>query len=488
MGSTFGSLETGVRGLRAHQLALQVTGQNITNADTPGYSRQIAMMQTTAPYTVPSVYGSNGPGQIGTGVEVTQILRMRDEFIDMQLRGESSLKGRWSMRQSTLEHLEVVINEPSDSSISARLNQLWDSLNELATRAEDSSVRAAVAEDAVVFAQTVRHTYQQLVDLKADLNDQLTVLTGNVNTIAKQIAALNEVIAKVKGTGQEPNDLLDQREQLVQKLSELTNVNVITDAYDRFNISIGGASLVSGDTYSQLKVEKNMSNNGMYDVVWESNNTPAYINNGKIKGLLEMRDQEVGYYIDTLNDFARELAENFNTAHRAGYGLEDTTGTNFFINNTNGSPWNIDASNIEVNPAVTADLKLIAASVDLYSPPEVTTHGGAPGNGANAQKMANVINRDLLMSNQTFTITEFYNGLIAKLGIDAEKSNSTLSNQETLINYLQDRQESVAGVSMDEELTNMIKFQNAYNASARYVTAIDELLERLINGTGTVGR
>ncbi|HYH04138.1 MAG TPA: flagellar basal body rod C-terminal domain-containing protein, partial [Bacillota bacterium] len=223
-------------------------------------------------------------------------------------------------------------------------------------------------------------------------------------------------------------------------------------------------------------------------VVWESNNTPAYINNGKIKGLLEMRDQEVGYYIDTLNDFARELAENFNTAHRAGYGLEDTTGTNFFINNTNGSPWNIDASNIEVNPAVTADLKLIAASVDLYSPPEVTTHGGAPGNGANAQKMANVINRDLLMSNQTFTITEFYNGLIAKLGIDAEKSNSTLSNQETLINYLQDRQESVAGVSMDEELTNMIKFQNAYNASARYVTAIDELLERLINGTGTVGR
>ncbi|HYH03246.1 MAG TPA: flagellar hook-associated protein FlgK, partial [Bacillota bacterium] len=262
MGSTFGSLETGVRGLRAHQLALQVTGQNITNADTPGYSRQIAMMQTTAPYTVPSVYGSNGPGQIGTGVEVTQILRMRDEFIDMQLRGESSLKGRWSMRQSTLEHLEVVINEPSDSSISARLNQLWDSLNELATRAEDSSVRAAVAEDAVVFAQTVRHTYQQLVDLKADLNDQLTVLTGNVNTIAKQIAALNEVIAKVKGTGQEPNDLLDQREQLVQKLSELTNVNVITDAYDRFNISIGGASLVSGDTYSQLKVEKNMSNNG----------------------------------------------------------------------------------------------------------------------------------------------------------------------------------------------------------------------------------
>ena len=488
MRSTFGSLETGVRGLRAHQLALQVTGQNITNADTPGYSRQIAMMQTTAPYTVPSVYGTSGPGQIGTGVEVTQIIRMRDDFIDLQLRGETSLKGRWAMRQSTLEHLEVVINEPSDSSISARLNQLWDSLNELAVRAEDSSVRAAVVEDAVVFAQTVRHTHQQLVDLKADLNEQLTILVGNVNTIAKQIAALNEVIAKVKGTGQEPNDLMDQREQLVQKLSELTNVSVVTDAYGRFNVSISGGALVSGDTYSQLAVVKNMANNGMYEVVWEHGGSPVYINNGKIKGLLEMRDEEVDYYIESLNDFARELAENFNAVHRSGYGLLDSTGVNFFINNATGSPWGIDASNIEVNPEVAADLKLVAASIDLYSPPDVPDHGGAPGNGVNAQKLANVINRDLLMSNQTFTITEFYNGLIAKLGIDAEKANSTLENQETLINYLQDRQESVAGVSMDEELTNMIKFQNAYNASARYVTTIDEMLEKLINGTGTVGR
>ncbi|HEY8463331.1 MAG TPA: flagellar hook-associated protein FlgK [Bacillota bacterium] len=478
MGSTFGSLEVGARGLRAHQLALHVTGQNITNAATPGYSRQIAVMQTTPPYAYPSLIGTGGAGQIGTGVEVTEIIRMRDEFIDMQLQNETSLKGRWSMRQSTLEQLEVVINEPSDSSISARLNQFWESLNELATRAEDSSVRSAVAEDAIVFAQTIRHTYQQLTDLQEDLDYEVSVITGKVNTIAQQIADLNEVIAKVKGTGQQPNDLLDQRELLVQNLSELINVDVVTDTYGRYNVSVGGTLLVSGDTYSQLKVVRNMENQGRYDVVWEKNNVPANITNGQLKGLLEMRDEEVAYYIDALNNFTSTLITRFNQVHQSGFGLLDSTGRTFFTGT--------DAKDIDLNPEIYADLKLIAASVNVAEASELPH--GAPGNGDNAVNLANVIGQEMLMSNGTFTLKEYYNGLIAKLGIDAEKANSTTDNQETLINYLQERQESVAGVSMDEELTNLIIYQNAYNASARYITTIDELLDKLINGTGTVGR
>jgi flagellar hook-associated protein 1 FlgK len=478
MGSTFGNLETGIRGLRAHQIALQVTGQNVTNADTSGYSRQVPIMQTTDPYTYPSLYNSNGVGQLGTGVEVDRILRMRDDFIDLQLRNENAMKGKWGLRQNTLEQLEVLINEPSDSSISSRLNRFWSSLNELSTRSEDSSVRAAVNEDAIVFTQSIRHTHQQLSDLKKDLNEQLSVYAGKVNTLAKQIAELNSVIGKVKGSKQEPNDLIDQRERLIQELSGLTNITISTDKNSRYNIAISGAILVAGDTYSQLKVVKNTDKQGMDDLLWVENGLPAVITNGEIKGLLETRDVDVQYYIDSLNQFASVLMKRFNEVHQSGYGLDNSSQKAFFTGT--------DASDIDVNPVIAMDLNLIAASGNTGSS-EQLPHG-APGNSENARKLANVIKRDLLMNEHCVTLTEYYNGLIAKLGIDSEKAKATSQNQDTLISYLKDRQESVAGVSMDEELSNMIKFQNAYNASTRYITTIDEMLEKLINGTGVVGR
>jgi flagellar hook-associated protein 1 FlgK len=478
MGSTFGSLETGVRGLRAQQIALQTTGQNITNADTPGYSRQVAVMQTTAPYTYPSLHNSNGVGQIGTGVEVDRILRMRDDFIDLQLRNENAMKGKWGFRQNTLEQLEVVINEPSDSSISARLNQFWSSLNELATHSEDTSVRAAVNENAIVFAQSLRHTHRQLIDLQDDLNEQLSVYAGKVNTLAKQIAELNEVIGKVKGSKQEPNDLIDQRERLIQELSGLTNISITTDKYHRLNIAISGAILVSGDSYSQVKVVKNTANKGMNDLVWADNGLSVATTNGEIKGLLETRDGDVQYFIDSLNQFTHAMIDRFNQVHQSGYGLDNSSKKIFFTGT--------DAADIDVNPLVSMDLNLIAASGPSSSIGALPH--GAPGNGQNARQLADVIKRDLLMNENNVTLTEYYNGLIAKLGIDSEKAMATSQNQDTLINYLKDRQESVAGVSMDEELSNMIKFQNAYNASTRYMTTIDEMLEKLINGTGVVGR
>jgi flagellar hook-associated protein 1 FlgK len=478
MGSTFGGLETGIRGLRAHQIALRTTGQNIANADTPGYSRQVAVLETTAPYTYPSLHNSNGVGQIGTGVEAGRILRMRDDFIDLQLRNENALKGKWGLRQNTLEQLEVVINEPSDSSISARLKQFWNALNELATRSEDSSVRASVNENAIVFAQSLRHTHRQLIDLQGDLNQQLSVYTDKINTMAKQIAELNEVIGKVKGSNQEPNDLIDQRERLVQQLSEITNITVSTDKHNRFNIAINGAILVSGDSYSTMKVRKNTAKNGLDEVVWADNGLPVSFTNGEIKGLLDTRDIDVQYFIDALNEFTGTLINRFNEVHQAGYGLDDSSHKVFFTGH--------DAADIEVNHLISMDLNLIAASDNTATLGELPH--GAPGNGQNARKLANVIKRDLLLNQNSATLTEYYNGLIAKLGIDSEKANATYINQETLVNYLQDRQDTVAGVSMDEEMSNLIRFQNAYNASTRYMTTIDEMLDKIINGMGVVGR
>lgn len=478
MGSTFGSLEIGVRALRAHQLGLQVTGQNISNADTPGYSRQVPGVVTTAPFTYPGLNRYSGAGQIGTGVEVASIIRMREDFIDKQIQNETSSKGRWDARQNILEHLEVVFNEPSDSGISARMTQLWDTLHELAYRPDDSSVRSAVREDAVVFADTIRHTYNQLTDLQEDIDKNVSTLVNQVNTLARQIADINVVIAKIKGTGQDPNDLMDQREQMVNELSGLVNINVTSDAFSRYNISVGGSVLVAGESYSQLQLQRNIDNNGMVDVVWQDTGMEANITGGKISGLLEMRDVDLGYYIDALNSFTSTLITNFNQVHASGYGLEGSTNIPFF-SGTN-------AATIEVSAQIMNSINAIAASVNVAVPPELPH--GAPGNGENALALTKLFNKDLLMENGTTTLMQNFNGIIAKLGIDAEKANSALMNQETLIYYLQDRQESVSGVSLDEEMTNMIKYQNAYNAASRYITTMDELLDVLIKGTGVVGR
>lgn len=478
MASTFGSIETAVRALRTNQLSLQVTGQNLANADTPGYSRQVAVVRATAPYSYPGLTRSMTAGQIGTGVEVSAILRMRDSFIDAQIQGESSLKGEWEKRQQTLEFLEVVFNEPSDSSLSTRMNQFWDSLQELANRSDDSSVRSAVRENAVVFIESIQQIYKQLVDLQQDLDYQLSVMVGQVNTIATQIANLNDIIGKVEGSGQAPNDLLDQREQLVQELAEMVNINVTTDQNGRYNILVGGSILVAGNYVSTLTTKSNMENQGLQEVVWQGNGTKTVITSGKLGGLLAMRDEDVQHYIDSINAFASTLIKEFNAIHQSGFGLGNTMNKRFFSGT--------DASDIGIDPEIMASLNNIAASVNVSTDPLYPS--GAPGNGENALKLAQVISQSKLMNGGTATLSQFYNELIAKLGVDAEKANTTYENQEALISYLEERQENVAGVSLDEELSNMIKFSNAYNAASRYLTAIDELLDRLIQGTGVVGR
>ena len=471
MRSTFGGLETGLRALRAHQLALDITGQNIANADTPGYSRQVPNLTATAPYTLPSLQRTTVAGQMGTGVEVARIMRMRDEFIDVQIRHESSSQGRWKARQSTLEQLEVILNEPSEEGIAAYLNKFWSALQELADRPDDPAIRQVLRETAVSFTDIIRQTDSQLKTLQRDLDQQAQIIGGRINSLAEQIAAVNEEIGKVTSVGDDPNDLLDKREVLVRELAELTNIDVQTDHMNRYTITISGSLLVSGDHANSLAFMENPDRDGLIDVVWAETGNAVDLRGGELKGMLEMRDAEVAYYLDAFNDFASTLITEFNAVHRAGYGLDGSTGLNFFSGN--------DASDIRLNPAITTNS--IAASIDLGGE-------GAPGNGENALALAGVIKTELLMSNGAATLSDYYESIVVKLGIDADKANTMMENKKALLHHLETRQESVAGVSLDEEMVNMIKFQNSYNAASRMITAVDEMLETLITRTGIVGR
>ncbi|HEY8392430.1 MAG TPA: flagellar hook-associated protein FlgK [Capillibacterium sp.] len=481
MRSTFGSIETSLRGLRAQQLALETTGHNISNANTPGYSRQVVEMRASAPYTVPTMNRNTIAGQIGTGVTVTQIRRMRDQFVDRRTQYENATLGYWDARQNAFSHIEVIMAEPTDlekgASVGYYLNEFWSALQQLgnANRADNEAVRSVVREKASNLCDTIRGTYRQLVALREDLNAEINVKVGRVNALAAEIAGLNAEIAKVTGVGDQPNDLMDQREVLVGELSNLVSVNIQTDDLNRYTISINGMLLVSGDSFytmeTRINTDPSSNKNGLYDVVWSYNKQEVQFTNGALKGLFEMRDEEVRHYMDSLNTFAQTLITEFNNQHRAGYGLDGSHDISFF-SGTGAADIALDAAILD--PVV--GLKRIAASAN-----------GEVGNGENALRLAQLIKEDSFPVLGDTTLSDYYDSLIAKLGVDAEKAQNTYDNQKTLIGHLKTMQEAVAGVSLDEELANLIKFQNSYNAAARMMTAIDELLDKLINGTGIVG-
>ena len=471
MRSTFGSIETTLRGLRAQQIALDTTGHNISNANTPGYSRQAAEMTATAPYAVPTMNRYQIAGQIGTGVTVTQIRRMRDQFVDRRTQYENSSLGYWDARQRNFSHLEVTLAEPADldtgSSIGYHLNEFWSALQQLgnANRPDNIAVRSVLREKANNLCDSIRSTYRQLTTLQQDISAEIGVKIGRINSLADQIAGLNAEIAKITAVGDNPNDLLDQREVLVGELSTLTSISIQSDELNRYSISISGMLLVAGDTPYHMSVEDDGS------VVWAHNGTDVYFANGELKGLMEMRDVEIQYYIDELERFTQTLVTEFNQLHRQGFNLNGVDGIDFFAPGSSAEDITLDDAILDsIN-----GLNSIAASIT-----------GEVGNGENALRLARIIKEEELIDGTT--LSDFYDSLIAKLGVDAEKAKVTHANQKTLVGHLKNMQESVAGVSLDEEMANLIKFQNAYMASARMMTAIDEVLDKLINGTGIVGR
>jgi flagellar hook-associated protein 1 FlgK len=232
-------------------------------------------------------------------------------------------------------------------------------------------------------------------------------------------------------------------------------------------ISIGGALLVSGDNAYLLATNDNAANKGFADIVTTINGGMVNVSKGKLGGALEMRDNDLNYYLDSLDTFAGTLINEFNTVHRSGYDLDGVTGVDFFSG----------TGAVDIRVEITDPRGIAASNI-----------ANTEGNGENAIDLARVIKDQTYAATANTTLSSYYGAMVAKLGVDANKADSALTNQKMLVNHLFNRQQSVAGVSLDEEMANMIRFQNSYNAAARMMTTIDETLDRLINGMGIVGR
>ena len=479
--STFQGLEIAKTGLFVSQKALDVTGHNIANANTPGYTRQVVDMASIAPPTTFGMYDQWGKA-IGEGVKIQDIRQIRDQFLDNQFRRENKFLGEWETKAQVLAAIENIFNEPSNSGINTVLNNFFNSLQELSKNPESLTVRAEVRERAIALADTFNTVYQHLYDKLNELNSTIQSRIAEINSYAERISKLNNEIYRFELTGQTANDLRDQRNLLVDQLSKLVNITTYEDSNRNFRIDIAGQALVDGSTAFTMS----LNNTGA--VVWDLTGAPVNPSSGILKGLLDMRDGDgtngikgVPYYINEWNKLAYSIAQAINEVHKAGYGLDGSTGIPLFTDFT--TPYD---STVQYAKLIKVSSDILAAD-GLEKIAAASSTATLPGDNTNALKLIALRDQGNAVLNGA-TFDDFARSLISNLGVDAQQANLMQKNQEFMVKQIDLNRQSVSGVSLDEEMTNMLKYQKSYAASARVITAIDELLDTLINRMGIVGR
>ncbi|MBC7331603.1 MAG: flagellar hook-associated protein FlgK [Synergistetes bacterium] len=694
-GGFFG-IELGKRAIFAQRRGLEVTGHNVSNAGTEGYSRQRVELTTMIPYTDPALNRPATPGQIGTGVTIDQIVRLRDKFLDLQYREEYQTLGRWEVRDIVYTRIQEFFNEPSDSSIRQSFDEFWSALEALHTTPEDPALRESVREKALTLSNLINYISSNLHTYRTDLNEEIAMKVSEINSYIDQIADLNRQIQMVKGLGDNPNDLQDQQDLLIEKLSKMIDVDVSEDPKGGVVLTVNGVDVIRGGIRHYLVLIPNPANNGMYDVRWDfeplsfssdpdvaigyaspivgntqyvvsviqlANELPhmigdetasivseditfytlgwldrnergdfslkvddgpvvsiyidgedslktvmnkinaAFYNeslssypttykewltasiarndngsyylvlrsnelgedyritvlgdmvsiaqrlglwdgvatndiwspqdaifsvngeiyrssrnrfreakrvstgeyetvvdgmlfelqgigttlfrpyfpaqNGELLGYLESRDEILINYINLLDEFSYTLIKEFNAQHRAGYGLnQDKNGIDFF-----NEVYSVEGAS-----------SLIALSDDINDYPEMIATAAddngvnsGPGDGSIANKLASIRYRNLMRDGKV-NLNQFLEATIAKLGVESQEASRMSSNQELLVKQVDNRRQEVMGVSLDEEMTELVKYQHAFYAAARFINAMDEVYNRVVNNLGLVGR
>ncbi|AIQ14818.1 flagellar hook-associated protein FlgK [Paenibacillus durus] len=524
MTSTFHGLETSKRALLVNTASMQTMGHNISNANTEGYTRQRVNISASRPIWQMGMTKSQAPGQLGTGVQYDSITRVRDSYLDLQYRRENQTLGSYDVMNTAMTAIQNIVNEPSDTGLSSVMDDFWNSWETLNRDPSLLSARVAVVGTAQNFTDTLKHISESLTNVTTDTDANIDKKIIEANDLINNIAQLNTIIRDNESFGDHANDYRDQRDLLIDKLSSIVDVQVVEDTEGMVSITSAGVNVVNGaDTTALTAANAQTATagqlNGYVRSLQEADTIRNQLN-GMIQTLVTGQVQvtlDNGYVtpadMTALNDVTLEggatiLAgttipagsritspmtvevDGFNGLHELGYTLSDpaTAGIPFFVS-PGGGPFTID--NIAVNPEIANNTDKIAASS------KYETVGGVNKTirGNSDVAIALVGLRDAvfqfpanLTSLSQGTTDDFFRALTADLGLRAQNIERNFENETSLTTALQMQRQSVSGVSMDEELSDMIRFQQAYNASARVMTSVDEMLDKVINSMGIVGR
>jgi len=562
----FSVLGTATRGLQASQLGMEISGQNISNADVEGYSRK--RVNTTADYrTDPRL------GQIGMGVEIINVERYRSKEIEGQIQRQNEQIGYFETVDFYLESVENVFTEPGDTGLLNYMDTFFDSWQNLSNNPADLAARTMVKTNAEILGDAFKNTGKELQTLRNNTNGELERTVKRINTLAAEIYNLNTEIGAVEISNQNANDSRDARDRLLRELSKLINIEVIENDLGQISITTNGNMLVSPVSYEKLEMATSVFTNPdgstfeSIGVKWQRTKRDFMPKNGEVRALFDIRDSIIPNFSRRIDNLAKEIVANVNDQHRQGYNLTGYSGFDFF------DPAVTGATDIQLSSSINSDIRNIAAAgggtaqsgatisttaaqLNFNDPPTqlsrslgiawngtihppgeqarniipgsvqvfaggnklnegsdyfvdyalgtvqmlntnfdgiaktidfefLSTNFAGPGDNSNALAIAGLRDAFTMVASGTgsnsATFSEYYTSFIAELGLDRSESESNLETRQFLVKQLQEHQDSVAGVSLDEEMAELIKFQHTYQASARIITTANQMLDVLLN-------
>lgn len=622
MGSTFSGIELGKRSIMAHTDAISTAGHNISNANTEGYSRQRVQMKEFDPLYKPDLERAERAGMIGQGIDVQSINRVRDEMLDQRITAQQNQESYWDTRSKYYTMIEQIYNEPDEVSVRSNMDKFWESWQELSVNPESHAARQAVVSRGESLADSIKSKWENLMGVGSLINSDIEATVKQVNSYANQIAALNSEIVRSRGMGDNPNDLLDRRDLLVDKLSKLANITTDQRDSDEFMVHLDGRVLVQGGVARNFELVSLTDNNGYDKLVWADTREDAFVSGGTLGALVELRDVDVRNEIQSLNTMTMNFSDLVNDIHRNAYGANNVTGLDFFtqhsfvenvngnfdrngdgafdhsyifrftgttrlnpqeqigfegvmtfsgpsgnvqvayhptdtvetvinrINDSNGevkayldrnsnlvlkgttaqnmenpdfvirhvedsgffltgysgilsasgeagaydyaradavnslagvqfavSPVLNPAGYIEVNNVIKNDVKSVAAAFRDDS-------GNVnAGDGRAAVEIASIRNTKVMIGHER-TLDDYFADSVTNVGLKGEQAENNLNSHMAVMNDLRSMRDSISGVNIDEELSDIIKFQHGYNAAAKFVTVWDSLIDTVINRLG----
>lgn len=564
-------LNLGLRALSANQLALEVTGQNIANVNTEGYTRQRAHLVATEALR-------KSFGMLGTGVEVNGIERIRDAFIDLEIKGQKSKTGAFEVEADIYDRMESIFNDPSDNGIDTLLGDFFDGLYDVANSPEDIGIRNIPIIKAQILAQQIQFTNDQLDQLRLDIDSAIESSVSEINTITSQIGDLNKEIAKLEaGTMYQANDLRDERDQLIKDLAEIADITTFETEDGAININMSGLNIVFGSITRELDTQLRTGDElPIHDVIVKDSGAIINFTGGKMKGYFDSRDTNIVHNINELDTLARGLIDYINELHVDGRGIQGIDSISS-VNGVTDTSVAIDSAGLDITPvdsqfdivvldksvnpctettvtisvdadtdsledirddinaqltgqgiaeisaSINSDNELVIESSDsdftfafanatddssnflcamglntfftgtdasniavndfIADNPEyfAAADSFAAGDNTKALQMAE-LRTSRILSNSSKTFEEFYQNTIVTLGSNSKGVRTEWEVSDSYLTQLQLKRETVSGVNLDEEAANLIKYQRAYEASARYINVVDSLLNTLVNG------
>ena len=331
MGSTFSGIELGKRSIMANTDAITTAGHNISNANTEGYSRQRVQIKEFDPLYKPDLERLERPGLIGQGVDVQSINRIRDELLDERIVAQSNQESYWDTRSKYYTMIEQIYNEPDDISVRSNMDKFWEAWQELSINPESKAARQAVVTRAETLTDSIKQRWEALAGVGNLIDGDIEATVKQVNSYARQIADCNAEIVRSRAMGDNPNDLLDRRDLLVDKLSKLINISTDQRDSDEFMVHVGGRVIVQGSISREIDLVPRFDDTGYSKLVWKDTGNDAVFNGGRLGALVELRDVDVRNEIQTLNTMTMNFADLVNDVHRNAVGANKVTGLDFFV-------------------------------------------------------------------------------------------------------------------------------------------------------------